>query len=229
MKKIINMLAVAVVAIAVSACGEHTPITTPLRDAQTIAFMAETVTSEAELREVEKLAAGMEHSYRTSFNGAKAREFKRLVEPILNDAGDRRDAYREAEEWLAEQQSTLRGHLNDLETAWSMNLANAEDEWAKIVDKRAEVDVLKVELTSLVERKEQLAVEIMDAGYPESMLNELGELEQAIVAKEEKIAEVIKEEYIIVLAWRLQRGENLLEKMTADVEECVNIEENEEI
>lgn len=218
MKKIINILALAVVAIAVASCGNHTPVTTPQRDAQTIAHMAETITSEAELRAVERLAADMEHTYRTSYNGAKAREFKRLVEPILNEAGDRRDTYREAEEWLSEQQSTLRGHLDDLDRAWSMSLGTAEEEWAKIEAKLFEALALADEAREIEARKEQLAMDIIDAGYPESMLNELGELEAAIVAKLEQVDAVAKNANIIILAWQLQHGEDIRVLMNPEEE-----------
>lgn len=221
MKKIINILALAVVAVATTACGDHAAITTPQRDAQHIAYMAETVCSEAELREVEKLAAQMEHAYRVSYNGAKAREFKHLVEPILNEAGDRRDSYREAEEWLAKQQTTLRGHLDDLDRAWQMTLGSADEEWAKIGEKREEAAAIASEKLAIEARKEQLAMDIVDAGYPEAMLNELGELESAIEAKAQQIAAVEKEEYIIQLAWRLQRGEDIVELMSPEVVEPV--------
>lgn len=228
MKKIINILALAVVAIAVTSCGDHVAVTTPLRDAQQIAYLAETVTSEAELRAVEKLAADMEHTYRTSYNGAKAREFKRLVEPILNEAGDRRDAYREAEEWLVEQQSTLRGHLDDLEHAWSMELGTVEEEWAKIEAKAVEVLALTDEASEIEARKEQLAMDIVEAGYPESMLNELGQLESALETKASEIDAVAKDAHLIILAWQLQYGEDICALMNpeedAEVSEVADIE-----
>lgn len=225
MKKIINILALAVVAIAVTSCGSHTAVTTPMRDAQQIAYLAETVTSEAELRQVEKLAAEMEHTYRTSFNGAKAREFKRLVEPILNEAGDRRDMYREAEEWLKGQQTLLRSNLDDLDRAWSMELGTAEEEWAKIEAKAVEALVLADEASEIEARKEQLAMDIVEAGYPESMLNELGELEDALEAKASEIEAVAKESNIIILAWQLQHGEDIRMLMTPEEEaEVADIE-----
>lgn len=225
MKKIINILALAVVAIAVTSCGSHTAVTTPMRDAQQIAYLAETVTSEAELRQVEKLAAEMEHTYRTSFNGAKAREFKRLVEPILNEAGDRRDMYREAEEWLKGQQTLLRSNLDDLDRAWSMELGTAEEEWAKIEAKAVEALVLADEASEIEARKEQLAMDIVEAGYPELMLNELGELEDALEAKASEIEAVAKESNIIILAWQLQHGEDIRMLMTPEEEaEVADIE-----
>ena len=216
MKKIINILALAVVAIVVTSCGSHTAVTTPMRDAQQIAYLAETVTSEAELRQVEKLAAEMEHTYRTSFNGAKAREFKRLVEPILNEAGDRRDMYREAEEWLKGQQTLLHSNLDDLDRAWSMELGTAEEEWAKIEAKAVEALALADEASEIEARKEQLAMDIVEAGYPEAMLNELGELESALEAKASEIEAVAKESNIIILAWQLQHGEDICMLMTPE-------------
>lgn len=225
MKKIINILALAVVAIAVTSCGSDTAVTTPMRDAQQIAYLAETVTSEAELRQVEKLAAEMEHTYRTSFNGAKAREFKRLVEPILNEAGDRRDMYREAEEWLKGQQTLLHSNLDDLDRAWSMELGSAEEEWAKIEAKAVEALALADEASEIEARKEQLAMDIVEAGYPESMLNELGELEDALEAKASEIEAVAKESNIIILAWQLQHGEDICVLMTPEEEaEVADIE-----
>lgn len=215
MKKIINILVLAVVAIAVSSCGGHTAVTTPMRDAQQIAYLAETVTSEAELRQVEKLAAEMEHTYRTSYNGAKAREFKSLVEPILNEAGERRDMYREAEEWLEGQQTLFHSNLDDLDRAWSMELGTAEEVWAKIEAKAVEALALADEASEIEARKEQLAMDIVEAGYPESMLNELGELDKAFEAKVSEIEAVDKQTNIIILAWQLQRGEDIRVVMTA--------------
>ena len=129
--------------------------------------------------------------------------------------------YREAEEWLKGQQRLLRSTLDDLERAWSMELGTAEEEWAKIEAKLAESLALADEASEIEARKEQLAMDIVEAGYPEAMLNELGELEKAIEAKAEQIEAVAKEANIIIMAWQLQHGEDIIALMNPQEDSAV--------
>lgn len=191
-------------------CESRVHLTTPERDAKHIAEMAELAHSEAELKVVEKMRANYEEAYRKSYGGAKALYFRALVDPILDEAGDRREEYANAEAYLAEQQAAFDNKLRDMDKAWKMELGRDEDVVAAIAHNDATIEVKSVELAALIADKEQLAIDIVDAGYPESMLNAMGDLEAKIEAKRTEIAKVEYSSSIIRLAYRLQRGEELV-------------------
>lgn len=185
-------------------CESRVHLTTPERDAKHIAELAESVHSEAELRAVEKLATEYEIAYRKSYGGAKALYFKSLYEPVMDEAGERRAIYRAEEERVAELESQFEASLGDLDLAWKMPLGSHEEELAKIAANDATIAEYDAELQSLVAKKEQLAMDIIDAGYPQDMLDQIGVVEKDIKALEDKIAEVEHTNEIIILANRLQ-------------------------
>lgn len=185
-------------------CESRVHLTTPERDAKHIAELAETVHSEAELRAVEKLATEYEIAYRKSYGGAKALYFKSLYEPVMDEAGERRAIYRAEEERVAELERQFEASLGDLDLAWKMPLGSLEEELAKIAANDATIAKYDAELQSLVAKKEQLAMDIIDAGYPQDMLDQIGVVEKDIKALEDKIAEVAHTNEIIILANRLQ-------------------------
>lgn len=185
-------------------CESRIHLTTPERDAKHIAELAETVHSEAELRAVEKLATEYEIAYRKSYGGAKALYFKSLYEPVMDEAGERRAIYRAEEERVAELESQFEASLGDLDLAWKMPLGSHDEELAKIAANDATIAKYDAELQSLVAKKEQLAMDIIDAGYPQDMLDQIGVVEKEIMALEDKIAEVEHTNEIIILANRLQ-------------------------
>ena len=185
-------------------CESRVHLTTPERDAKHIAELAESVHSEAELRAVEKLATEYEIAYRKSYGGAKALYFKSLYEPVMDEAGERRAIYRAEEERVAELESQFEASLGDLDLAWKMPLGSHEEELAKIAANDATIAKYDAELQSLVAKKEQLAMDIIDAGYPQDMLDQIGVVEKDIKALEDKIAEVEHTNEIIILANRLQ-------------------------
>ena len=185
-------------------CESRVHLTTPERDAKHIAELAESVHSEAELRAVEKLATEYEIAYRKSYGGAKALYFKSLYEPVMDEAGERRAIYRAEEERVAELESQFEASLGDLDLAWKMPLGSHEEELAKIAANDATIAKYDAELQSLVAKKEQLAMDIIDAGYPQDMLDQIGVVEKEIKALEDKIAEVAHTNEIIILANRLQ-------------------------
>lgn len=201
-------------------CESRVHLTTPERDAKHIAELAESVHSEAELRAVEKLATEYEIAYRKSYGGAKALYFKSLYEPVMDEAGERRAIYRAEEERVAELESQFEASLGDLDLAWKMPLGSHEEELAKIAANDATIAKYGAELQSLVAKKEQLAMDIIDAGYPQDMLDQIGVVEKDIMATEGKIAEVEHTNEIIILANRLQ----LQRTLDIDTEEVV--EEN---
>ena len=198
-------------------CESRVHLTTPERDAKHIAELAETVHSEAELRAVEKLATEYEIAYRKSYGGAKALYFKSLYEPVMDEAGERRAIYRAEEERVAELERQFEASLGDLDLAWKMPLGSLEEELAKIAANDATIAKYDAELQSLVAKKEQLAMDIIDAGYPQDMLDQIGVVEKEIMATEDKIAEVAHTNEIIILANRLQ----LQRTLDIDTEEVV--------
>ena len=198
-------------------CESRVHLTTPERDAKHIAELAETVHSEAELRAVEKLATEYEIAYRKSYGGAKALYFKSLYEPVMDEAGERRAIYRAEEERVAELESQFEASLGDLDLAWKMPLGSHEEELAKIAANDATIAKYDAELQSLVAKKEQLAMHIIEAGYPQDMLDQIGVVEKEIMATEGKIAEVAHTNEIIILANRLQ----LQRTLDIDTEEVV--------
>ncbi len=198
-------------------CESRVHLTTPERDAKHIAELAESVHSEAELRAVEKLAMEYEIAYRKSYGGAKALYFKSLYEPVMDEAGERRAIYRAEEERVAELESQFETSLGDLDLAWKMPLGSHDEELAKIAANDATIAKYDAELQSLVAKKEQLAVDIIDAGYPQDMLDQIGAVEKEIMATEGKIAEVEHTNEIIILANRLQ----LQRTLDIDTEEVV--------
>lgn len=198
-------------------CESRVHLTTPERDAKHIAELAESVHSEAELRAVEKLATEYEIAYRKSYGGAKALYFKSLYEPVMDEAGERRAIYRAEEERVAELESQFEASLSDLDLAWKMPLGSHDEELAKIAANDATIAKYDAELQSLVAKKEQLAMDIIDAGYPQDMLDQIGVVEKEIMATEGKIAEVAHTNEIIILANRLQ----LQRTLDIDTEEVV--------
>lgn len=201
-------------------CESRVHLTTPERDAKHIAELAESVHSEAELRAVEKLATEYEIAYRKSYGGAKALYFKSLYEPVMDEAGERRAIYRAEEERVAELEAQFEASLADLDLAWKMPLGSHDEELAKIAANDATIAKYDAELQSLVAKKEQLAMDIIEAGYPQDMLDQIGVVEKDIKALEDKIAEVAHTNEIIILANRLQ----LQRTLDIDTEEV--IEEN---
>ena len=184
-------------------------ISTPERDAALIESKAATIRSEADLRDVENLARQYEIAYRHSINGATALYFKRLVEPVLIEAGERRDAIRYEEEALEASKLQFKQALEDRERAWSMQSGTLEEAKALIADNCAKIVALEAEKEALIERKEELAMEIIEQGYPESLLAELGKVEESIILTQRNIESIAHENEIIVLSRRLQYGEDV--------------------
>ena len=61
----------------------------------------------------------------------------------------------------------------------------------------------------LVVAKEEYAEKIIEEGYPQEMLNEIGKMEEEIMSKEAEIAEMEHKNEIIILANKLQLGRDL--------------------
>jgi hypothetical protein len=190
-------------------CESRVHLTTPEKDAQHLAHLAETVHTEADLREVERLASQYEIAYRKSYSGAKALYFKSLYEPILDEAGERRAAFRAEEDYLSEQQTTLNTTISDLNAAWTVALGDEAEELKKLAENNTLIKDMRAELELLVVAKEEYAEKIIEEGYPQEMLNEIGKMEEEILTKESEIAKMEHKNEIIILANKLQLGRDL--------------------
>lgn len=212
MKRFVTvMIYVVLVAILLLASTRESSvtITTPERDAARLEAMVSTIRSEADLRDVEHLARQYELAYEHSINGATARHFKSLVEPILIEAGERRDAIRAEEDHLNTTRATFNNALCDLDRAWSMELGDAAATRSLIAANKSAIAEHEFNIEAMSTRKEELALAIVEAGYPEDMLTELGNIEVQIEAVRTQIAAIEHENEIIELAYRLQRSEEL--------------------
>lgn len=228
MKKRDNMIVVGIGAafvfaiFAISYLYNPTPeITTPEQDAQMLGFKAEIIRTEADLRELEKLAYEYEIAYRHSYNGAKAMYFKSLVEPIMIAAGDRREAIRAEEDILAAAQHNFNQKLQYIDEAWTMPLGTDEEILQMIAQNEDSIIALEAEIAELQARKEQLGEEAWSGpggSLDQKCLEEIGKVEADIkkcVASIEKFERKIE---IIKLACRLQRGEEPVAEVAVDVE-----------
>lgn len=184
-------------------------ITNPEQDAQMISLKAQVIRTEADLRELEKLAYEYEMAYRENYNGATAMYFKSLCEPILVKAGDRRDKIRAKEDELRAAQNEFNKRLNDLDAAWRMELGSDEEVLEMIAQNEAAIATLNETIMELVKRKEDLAVEAWSGSggsLDERCLKEIGVVEDKIVKCKAEIEQHNVSIEQIKLACRLQRG-----------------------
>lgn len=225
--KIAAYAVVVILLLLATKCDHGVKITTPQRDAKRIAELAELVESEADLRAVEKLATKYELAYRKSISGAAAMKFKRLAEPALIAAGDRRDAFRETEDYLLAQQTQLNDKLSLLDAAWQLPLTTAEEQLSEIQANNNAIAEMEATLAELTSKKEQLGFEVVDKGYPEELLAEIGKVEDEISANEKRISELQRANTVIEYAYKLQRGADIYS--FAVTVECAEEEATEEV
>lgn len=198
-------------------------ITTPEQDALMLELKAQTVHSEIDLRNLEKLAYEYEIAYRHSYGGAKAMYFKSLAEPIIVAAGDRREAIRAEEDILAAAQNKFNTTLNDIDEAWCMKLGSVEECLATIADNDAKIADKEAQIETLVLRKQELGAQAWSGPggkLDESCLEEIGSVDKSIEKCYEDIAKYEHKSHIIELAYRLQNGKELERPEPVMVEEC---------
>lgn len=184
-------------------------ITTPEKDAKLLAEQAETIHTELDLRQLEKLAYEYEIAYRNNYGGAKAMYFKSLVEPILVEAGDRRDAIREEEDYLRSQQKLFFSKLEDMDVAWRMNLGSDQEIFDKLNANHFRVLELTDEIAQLQADKERLAEQAWqgDGGtIDEKCLENIGKVDEKIAKLNCSIESVNHDSEVVLLAYRLQCG-----------------------
>jgi hypothetical protein len=127
----------------------------------------------------------------------------------LDEAGERRAAFRAEEDYLLEQQTTLHNTIADLDEAWNMPLGSEAEELAKLQANNAAAEAMRAELSNHTVAKELYAEEIIEAGYPQHMLDKIGAMEAEIAAKSAEVAEIEHKSEIIVLANKLQMNRDL--------------------
>ena len=203
---------------------EPTPnITTPEQDALMLSLKAQTVHSEIDLRNIEKLAYEYEIAYRHSYGGAKAMYFKSLAEPIIIAAGDRREAIRAEEDILAAAKDKFDSTLADIDEAWCMNLGSEEELLAAIAQNDDAIAALSAEIAQLELHKQELGAQAWSGpggSLDEKCLEEIGNVEKSIEKCRKDIEEYQHKTRVIELAYRLQRGSELERPQPIDVEEC---------
>lgn len=205
----------------------HTPsveITTPEQDAQLLAEKAKVIRTEDDLRNLEKLAYEYEIAYKHAYNGAMAMYFKTLVEPIIIAAGDRREKVRAREDYIANEKSKFYTTLSNVDEAWCMELGTMEEVAAQIAANNARIEELQQETMTLQARKEQLGEEAWNGPggkLDEKCLEEIGKIEERVKQCNDTIAQLEHKNEIILLACRLQRGE---EPAIISVDETIEVE-----
>ena len=142
----------------------------------------------------------------------------------MDEAGERRAAFRAEEDYLSEQQTTLNTTISDLNAAWTVALGDEAEELKKLAENNTLIEAMRAELETLVVAKEEYAEKIIEEGYPQEMLNEIGKMEEEIMSKETEIAKMEHKNEIIILANKLQLGRELRiveEVPTIDTEELL--------
>jgi hypothetical protein len=185
-----------------------------------LGFKAEIVRTEADLRELEKLAYEYEIAYRHSYNGATAMYFKSLVEPIMVAAGDRREAIRAEEDRLAEAQHMFAKRLNDIDAAWRMKLGSDEELGQIIREHEEGICAIEATIVELLARKQQLATDAWSGPsgtLDQKCLDEIGVVEEQITACKADIEKHNLAIEHIRLAYRLQKGVEFVDATQSDV------------
>ena len=182
-------------------------LTTPEKDAQIIVSKVPLVRTEEDLRNLEILSYEYEKAYEEKFDGATALYFRSLVEQALIEAAERRDQFREEEDYLAEQESLYSQHLDDIDKAWNLNLQSLGGIGATIRNNDEQIAVYNYRIEILTEQKSYLADMVVKSNYAESTLEEWDVVNQRIEILKDSIMMIDHDTRIIKLAYRLQYGE----------------------
>lgn len=211
--------------LALSQCESSPKITTPEADVQLIAQKAAIIRTEVDLRNIEKMAYEYELAYRHSYGGAKALYFKQLVEPVIVAAGDHRDSIRNVEDALRAEQIKFHKRLADIDEAWRMKITTPERDLERVAANDARIATIQHNIDSLQREKEALGERAWDGpggSLDKSCLEKIGKIEAIIEKQTTDIATIDHKNYIISLAYRLQRNEELtLPTEEVGVEEVV--------
>lgn len=216
--KINNIIPVmtAVIAMALcAACGSEVKITKPSIDAQIIIERGRNVETEAELRDLERLANEYELAYRQRINGAAAERFKALTGDVLTDAAYNMQEYQSRQEVDMRLRESIDAKLSVLDRAWCLALTTPEEDRRKLEHEEHAIDELEVELAMIASEREDIVAALDEVGYDDPDADEKLELYgNRLDAIDVRSAELIEQRddmasnvALYRLAYKLQRGE----------------------
>lgn len=214
---ILGYTALVVVVLLLSQCEGGVTLTTVKKDARRIVAMAEVIESEEELKSVEKLARKYEIAYERMYNRASALEFKRLTNDALHEASKVCDAIHAEEERIVAMRNEFHGSLNDLDAAWCRNTESKSEDMALVEKNNARIEEIEAMIEQTNKELQDYAEKLIEAGFPEDMLAEIGKMRESITKYESMIEDVENENRVIILAYKLQG----IEFITAEPVEVV--------
>lgn len=211
------MAAIAVVLFS-TACGSGVKITKPSIDAQIIIDRSGVVETEAELRDLERLANEYELAYRRHIGGAAAERFKALTADVLTDAARNMQEYQQQQENDRGLCESMDRKLDRLEEAWRLELTTPDEDRRKMADITAEAAEIERRLEELDAERNRITEALDAVGYDdddadellERYGNRLDDLDRRYAETESALAETISRVNIYRLAYKLQRGESFM-------------------
>lgn len=210
------------------ACGSEVKITKPSVDAQIIIERGRNVETEAELRDLERLANQYELAYRQSINGAAAERFKALTADVLNDAALNMQEYQQQQQADRALRQSIDDKLAVLDQAWSLELTTQEQDRRKLEEVARKADELNGELARLSAEYIRVTEALDAVGYDdddadeklERYGNELDTIELRRAEVAATLDETMNRVAIYRLAYKLQRGEVFALSTAADESEA---------
>lgn len=213
--KIANIITVMAAAVLFSACGSGVKITKPSIDAQIIIDRGRNIETEAELRDLERLANEYELAYRQCINGAAAERFKALTGDVLADAARNMQEYQQRQEADVRLRASIDEKLSVLDKAWQLELTSPDEDRRKLEQVARTIDELEAELSALASERESVMAALDEVGYDdpdadeklERYGNELDAIDVRSAELTEQRDDVASSVALYRLAYKLQRGE----------------------
>lgn len=215
-KSIIPALAVVTAGAALcTACGNEVKITKPSVDAQIIIDRSRNVETEAELRDLERLANEYELAYRRSIDGAAAERFKALTADVLTDAARNMQEYQQLQETDRALRLSIDDKLARLDAAWRLELTTPEEDRRKLAHIAAEADAAEKRLAGLAAERSRITEALDAVGYDdddadellERYGNQMDEVDRRYAEEMAGLEEIMNRVSLYRLAYKLQRGE----------------------
>lgn len=215
-KSIIPALAAVAAGVALcTACGSEVKITKPSIDAQIIIDRSRTVETEAELRELERLANEYELAYRRHINGAAAERFKELTADVLADAANVMQRYQQQQQTDQELRAEIDDKLAFLDRAWRLELTTPEQDSRKLEQIAAEAAEAESQLAALAAERTRITEALDAVGYDdddadellERYGNQMDEVDRRYAEVTADLEEIMTRVSLYRLAYKLQRGE----------------------
>jgi len=227
------MMTAAAVAVLCAACGSDVKITKPSVDAQIIIDRGRNVETEAELRDLERLANEYEIAYRQRINGAAAERFKELTADVLTDAARNMQEYQQRQEDDQALRRTIDDKLDVLDKAWSLSLTTPEQDRQKLEQTARRVEDLDRELAEIASERRRVTEALDAIGYDDENAdellerygNELDALDRRQADVEAALNEALGEVALYRLAYKLQRGEEFAFATASDNSDAESCDE----